>query len=861
MQLSCLTACDALVFGSHEGAMALALTLAKGGQRVLLAASSTCLYDVQRRTGDWRMPKDVPVPWDALLYPPHTLDTDGLLHPDRLKQHGEKLMAEAGVQLLYAVQHMGWRDGYALLAHKSGPWAVRCSAVYDCTGLEAFAADSTCLHIMLEGQHRQLYLPTAMTGNTPQAQFGRYQQALAQLPEGATLARGGVEACQGAGYSPRPAIDRCLAMSPRQLEYAPCPLPLRAENPLRSRYEQVGLPLPAPVKDQCDVLIVGGGTAGAAAALFSARMGLKTRLIEMNSMLGGTATVGGVSTYWFGHRGGATAIIDRAVRECCERYHLPRKTCLWNDDDVFFPDVKAHVLLELCLQAGVDIRFGCTACAAEREGQRVTGVYYAHQGQPILTRADMVLDCTGDGDICMFAGADHVYGNAVDGMTYWGSLAQFITPDRYKNNFSTMVHVGDPLDYTRFIIAGRTLGPSPYDHGQYVAVRESRHIRGMESVTLADIVAMKPMADPLYVCFSNYDPKGRLTAEMCYFGLLPPNQLIPIPRRAVIPVDASGCPLEGLLVGGKAISCTHDALPALRMQPDLQAQGLALAALTMCSLTQCVPAWEATCVREQILLIGGDLPEIPDVVQPPLSDVIAALTGDEPWHWLEAPVDSYLIEPSPIIRIMTAASSNVVPLLQEKLHATHEPQLRLILSRLLLWHHSQDGTEEILTEIRRILDAGDDLPSRADSVNYGQMLPDHGLMPEVVYLINTLAHAQHPGVLPLMNEILTRLEAAERDWHNLRAGIYCYCESFAYIALRNGHPAFAPLLRRLLTLPEFQQEPDNALLSERLQMLKITLLYALHRLGCTDGTLGLRLAAQDRRLILALAAEQLLVRI
>ena len=132
-------------------------------------------------------------------------------------------------------------------------------------------------------------------------------------------------------------------------------------------------------------------------------------------------------------------------------------------------------------------------------------------------------------------------------------------------------------------------------------------------------------------------------------------------------------------------------------------------------------------------------------------------------------------------------------------------------------------------------------------------------MPEVVYLINTLAHAQHPDVLPLMTEVLTRLEAAERDWHNLRAGIYCYCESFAYIALRNGDPAFAQLLRRLLTLPEFQQEPDNALLSERLQMLKITLLHALHRLGCPDGTQGLRLAAQDRRLILALAAEQLLV--
>ena len=117
MQLSCLTVCDSLVFGSHEGAMALALTLAKGGQRVLLAASTTWLYDVPRRTGDWRVPQDTPAPWDTLFYPPHTLDEDGFLHPDHLKQHGEALMAEAGVQLLYAVQLLGWQDSFAVLAH------------------------------------------------------------------------------------------------------------------------------------------------------------------------------------------------------------------------------------------------------------------------------------------------------------------------------------------------------------------------------------------------------------------------------------------------------------------------------------------------------------------------------------------------------------------------------------------------------------------------------------------------------------------------------------------------------------------------------------------------------------------------
>lgn len=858
MQLARIAHCDALVYGSHDGALALALTLADQGQSVLLATDAACLYEYQRRTGDWRVPLDVPAPWER-LYPAAALDEDGLLHPDRLKRHGEELLAHAGVQLLYAVQLLGCREGHALLAHKSGPCAVQCSRLYDCTRLDGTAPDCYCLHLMQQGQHRQLYLPTPHTADTPSAQHARYQAALAQLPQGASLARGGVSACIGAGYSPRDIIARSLALAPAEPSFVPCELPLSAVNPVHGRYPQLELPLPHSLTDDCEVLVVGGGTAGAAAALFSARMGLKTCLIEMNHMLGGTATIGGVSTYWFGRRGGATAIIDQAVRECCERHHLPRKACLWSEDDVFLPDVKAHVLLGLCLEAGVDVRFDCIACAAEKQAQRVTGVYYAQAGQPRLTRAGMVLDCTGDGDICMFAGARQIYGSDADGMTYWGSLAQFVAPDRYKNNFSTMVHVGDPLDYTRFIIAGRKLGPAPCDHGQYVAVRESRHICGLATVTLPGILAMEPVADPLYVCFSNYDPKGRLTAELCYFGLLPPNQMIPVPRGAVIPVDGEGMPFEGLLVGGKAISCTHDALPALRMQPDLQAQGLALAALAYCSLRQGVPAWQAREVQAQILASGGELPEAPSPRPAPLAEVIASLEGQEPWHWLDVPVTSYATGVSPIIRVMTASADEAVPLLRERLRTAVSPALRLTLSRLLLWHRAGDGAAEVIAEIRRLLACADGLPHREGSVNYGQMLPDHGLMPEAVYLVNALAHAPEADVLPLMAEILHRLETADRDWRDLRAGVYCWCESFAFLALRRREAGFAPLLRRVLALPEFQAETADALLSERLQMLRITLLHALHRLGCPEGTCGLRKCAEDSRLVLALAAKTLVI--
>ena len=84
-----------------------------------------------------------------------------------------------------------------------------------------------------------------------------------------------------------------------------------------------------------------------------------------------------------------------------------------------------------------------------------------------------------------------------------------------------MVYASDPEDYTHFIIEGRKRGEM-FDHGSYLCMRESRHIRGKYCVTLRDLCMGRTYADGIYTCFSNYDPKGKLNADLVYAGFYRP---------------------------------------------------------------------------------------------------------------------------------------------------------------------------------------------------------------------------------------------------------------------------------------------------------------------------------------------------
>ena len=74
-----------------------------------------------------------------------------------------------------------------------------------------------------------------------------------------------------------------------------------------------------PVIGQPDVLVVGAGSAGIAAALAAARRGAETWLLERSGFLGGLATVGLINLLLTMDDGGGTAVVSGLCQEFVDR--------------------------------------------------------------------------------------------------------------------------------------------------------------------------------------------------------------------------------------------------------------------------------------------------------------------------------------------------------------------------------------------------------------------------------------------------------------------------------------------------------------------------------------------------------------
>ncbi|MDD4688441.1 MAG: FAD-dependent oxidoreductase [Eubacteriales bacterium] len=164
--------------------------------------------------------------------------------------------------------------------------------------------------------------------------------------------------------------------------------------------------LSTPVEQTADVIVVGAGPAGVGAALSAAREGVKTILIEPAGDVGGVATIGMMS-HWTGNTKGGLyeEILDKTSD--CNEYCDTR--CSINTEKL------KTKMLNMLVEAGVDVKLYTYAVAPVMEGDTIKGVICEAKQGRVAYMADVVIDCSGDGDIAARAGAEYIKGRETDG--------------------------------------------------------------------------------------------------------------------------------------------------------------------------------------------------------------------------------------------------------------------------------------------------------------------------------------------------------------------------------------------------------------------------------------------------------------
>jgi FAD dependent oxidoreductase len=407
-----------------------------------------------------------------------------------------------------------------------------------------------------------------------------------------------------------------------------------------------------------DVLVVGGGNAGCAAAIAAARRGARTLLVERYGFLGGTATASMVGPWMTFHSGDdrivggiAQEIVERLVARGASPGHLRDSSDYVATITPFDPEVHKALLFEMMREAGVSLMLHAYVLSARVEDGTVRGAAFATVGGIREYAGRVVIDATADAFVAASAGVETQQGDArgrvqpaslmfrlshvdlsklaaylrthpdqmrtslkahertapaltaVAGLyELWKKAAGdgevdiprelvsfFISPypDEVTVNMTRVTDIDplDPGDLTRAEIEARLQvmqlleffrGRVPgFENarlaatGAQVGIRESRRIVGRYTLTAQDVLAARRFDDA--VARSAYpidihNPSGSGTTTR----RLAPGESYEIPYRCLLPANR-----EQLLVAGRCISTTHEALASTRLTPTVMTLGQA----------------------------------------------------------------------------------------------------------------------------------------------------------------------------------------------------------------------------------------------------------------------------------------------
>jgi hypothetical protein len=345
------------------------------------------------------------------------------------------------------------------------------------------------------------------------------------------------------------------------------------------------------VTTQCDVLVIGGGTAGTIAAIQAGRIGAKTLLLERNSQLGGTTTTGGVSFPGLFDAWGRQIIAGigwELVRESVELDGGTLPDFSQVPDRHWENQVRVnqflYVLLaeEKCEQAGVEIAYYEFPQTARRT---TTGwqVDCAGFGTRRRVLCKQIIDCTGGAEVVGMLNLPRLRGEETQPGSILFKLETANNPGRPNGPGSGLleslyIHGADSSN-SRTVTAANLKGRKAVlqkiratqkrlMHLQpEVGFRESYRIEGETVITVDDYISGRVFDDA--VCYAFY-PVDLHTRSGVKPKPLARGTVPTVPLSALVPKGS-----RNIIVAGRSVSSDRLANSGLRVQASCMAMGQA----------------------------------------------------------------------------------------------------------------------------------------------------------------------------------------------------------------------------------------------------------------------------------------------
>ena len=378
-------------------------------------------------------------------------------------------------------------------------------------------------------------------------------------------------------------------------------------------------------ENKYDVVVLGGGFTGCAAALAAARQGQRVLLLEASGFLGGAASnclifplmpyatsvkdADGNSKIHYLSRG----ILAELVRDLQETGDI-------RGDSGFLDEAVKLLLDRKMIEAGVQVLFHATLCGVEKDGNHIRSVSVVTKAGVLVFFGKMFIDCTGDADLCAMGGIPTVLGREpdhlcqpmtlcfrvanVDKQAFYANRSEmnrlhkeWLDAGRFTNPRENILVFDYPIEGVLHFNTTRVVKHNPVDpfdvtRAEMEARRQVQelldffrvnHLPGMENAKLiytAPSIGVREsrMLDGAYVltghdlvdCVKFDDAVAAGNYEIDIHNpegtgtshyYFPAGTWYTIPYRSLIPKEADA---DNLLVGGRCISADHEAQASVR---------------------------------------------------------------------------------------------------------------------------------------------------------------------------------------------------------------------------------------------------------------------------------------------------------